>query len=188
MTRRLMAGLMAAVLVALPMACGDDDDGGLSGLSDSTEESSADTEVDDAQETADTAAADTISTSTEDTEGDSSTEEPTGGDLERWCELTAELSADPFENVDESSPAEIEAAFDELESQMGDYVDAAPDQVREDAETVVGAFEELGDLLATHDYDLETVATDPAFEEVIANPDVEAASDRVDEFEEANCP
>lgn len=197
MTRRLLAGVMIGALVALPLACGDDDDASLGGPSDSPVESSADTEVDvvpatDASEgeTAETEPADTSTAdaSTDDTEGDDPTEEPTGGDLDRWCELTSDLSDDPFENVDESSPAEIEAAFAELEGQMDDYVDSAPDQIRGDAETVVAAFHELGDLLETHDYDLEEVATDPAFEEVIANPEVEAASDRVDEFDAANCP
>jgi len=206
MTRRLIAAVTVGALVALPLACGDDDDGGgLSGLGNTSEESSGDTtedtasdETDETAETdepatpetgaEDTSTDDTSSDDTSSDEGDDSSEEPTGGDLDRWCELNSDLSNDPFEDVDEDSPEEIEAAFDEIESQMDDFVDAAPDQIRDDAETVVGAIRDLRDLLESHDYDLVTVATDPAFEKITSNSDVDAASDRIDEFETANCP
>jgi len=211
MTRRLIAAVTVGALVALPLACGDDDDGGgLSGLGNTSEESSGDTTEDTASDetdetaetdepatpetgaedtsTDDTSSDDTSSDDTSSDEGDDSSEEPTGGDLDRWCELNSDLSNDPFEDVDEDSPEEIEAAFDEIESQMDDFVDAAPDQIRDDAETVVGAIRDLRDLLESHDYDLVTVATDPAFEKITSNSDVDAASDRIDEFETANCP
>ncbi len=194
MTRRLMAGLMVSVLVALPLACGDDDDsgGGLGASSDSTEaEASAETETDVTDETEAPAPDDTEAddsrddTGTDDTEADDSTEEPTGGDLVRWCEISNDLN-DTTELDDAEDPAEIEAAYNDVEELADEYVDVTPDEIRDDAETVVGAIADLRDLLESHDWDVNEVATDPAFEEIFT-PEVNDAGTRLDEFEDAHC-
>lgn len=181
MTRRLIAGLIVGALVALPLACGDDDVS-----SDSTEAAASDaTEGDDTDETEapdDTGANDTTA---DDSEADAPDEEVTGGDLARWCELSAELD-DTAELDDAEDPAAIEAAYGEVEERADEYVDAAPDQIRDDAETVVGSLRELRDLLESHGWDVNEVADDPAFVEIFTS-DVEEAGNRLDDFEDANC-
>lgn len=155
MTRRPIAGLMAVALVALPVACGDDDSGGgLGGSSDSTE-------------------------------ADAVGEEPTGGDLVRWCELSNQLS-DTTDLDDASDPAAIEAAYNGVEDRTDEYVDVAPDQIRDDAETVVASIRELRDLLEIHNWDLDEVGADPGFADVFT-PEVNEAGTRLDEFQAANC-
>lgn len=146
MTRRLIAGLMASALGALPLACDGDDDT---------------------------------------TEADATGEEPTGGDLVRWCELSKELN-ETTDFGDTSDPAAIEAAYNDVAARTDEYVDAAPDQIREDAETVVASITELRDLLESHDWNVDEVGADPAFADVFP-PEVNAAGTRLDDFEVANC-
>jgi len=187
MTRRLIAGLMVGALVALPLACGDDDDSGgaLAGGGDSTQaEASDDTDETDPPAPDDTATDDTEA-ATDDTETDDTAEEPTGGDLVRWCEITDELN-DTTDLDDAEDPTEMEAAYDDVEELVDEYVDVSPDQIRDDAETVVASLRGLRELLEEHDWDIEAVATDPDFDDIFTT-EVEEAGTRLDEFEDANC-
>jgi hypothetical protein len=177
----MVAVVLGGLLALVSAACGDDDDGGLGSGTGITEGEAATTAGDDAAD--DTAADDTA---TDDTAGG---EEPTGGDLVRWCEITADLDDnDPFDELADDAPADqVEAAFDELDERLDGYVDSSPDQIRDDVETLTGAYEQVREVLASHDYDITEAITDPELEEVLTNTEVEDAGTRVDEFEDANC-
>lgn len=190
MRRRLLAGVMATALAAFPLACGDDDDdSGLGGESEDAEGDDASSDETEADDSSDETEADDSSDATEGDDSDEDSGSVTGGDLVRWCEITTDVNENnPFDELDDAADAgEVEAAFDELDSQIDEYVDASPDEVRDDVELTVNAFRSLRSVLEENDWDLTAVASDPEIAEQFNDPALEEAQTNIDEFEDANC-
>ena len=142
-------GVLMAAAVALGLGgCGDDDDGGDAASEETTEETSA-------------------------ASGDAAT--PTGGDIEKYCELSASLDASFPENADADTEEELaeilKQHFEEHEGEYQDIVKAAPDEIEEEAAKAVEIMQRVadGDM---------TALQDPAFDEV---------ANTLDEFDTTHC-
>lgn len=96
------------------------------------------------------------------------------GDVERYCELTAELEAAgeaAFENADEDAEeSAVLAEFFEVNAETFDELkDVAPDEISEDVETL-------------HQANLDFIDGDES-----GLNEAEAADDRLTAFAESNC-
>jgi hypothetical protein len=103
-----------------------------------------------------------------------------GGDTDKFCETIKELDAaeDPTESLDENAtPEDIENAIRDQFAEFGDEIDdlrsSAPDEISDDVDIVADAIESFVD----GDGSLDDIGT----------PEVTAASDRLDTFEQENC-
>ena len=84
--------------------------------------------------------------------------EDDGGDQEAFCAAVADLEAnDPFAELAIASPGEMRDAFADLAEGVGRIADAAPSEVRSQAQRYAEAVESLRDELAGAAYDLTRV-------------------------------
>jgi len=97
-----------------------------------------------------------------------------GGDsTEDFCNVGDDLQA--------VNPAEADFDSEAFQDALADAVDTAPDDIREDLETVRDAFEGV-DLS-----DPEAIAADPEVMESLSAPELQEAFGRVSTFTEENC-
>jgi hypothetical protein len=163
MRKTISVLITAVVALGLGGCGGDDDDGGEASAEDSTETTSAASD----------------DTGTEDTGGDEGEGEaaatPTGGDLDKYCELSASLDESFPEDADADTEEELaeilKQHFDEHEGEYDEIVKAAPDDIEEEAAKAVDILRRVadGDL---------TALQDPAFDQVAST---------LDEFDTAHC-
>ena len=77
-----------------------------------------------------------------------------GGDVAAFCEAVEDLrDDDPFEELQVASPGEMRDAFAALAAGVDRIADAAPDEVRSQAQRYADALEDLRDELAGAGYD-----------------------------------
>jgi hypothetical protein len=161
MRKTISVLITAVVALGLGGCGGDDDDGGEASSEESTETTSA--ESDDS--------------ATEDTDGKEgeAAATPTGGDLDRYCELSASLDESFPEDADADTEEELakilKQHFDEHEGEYDEIVKAAPDDIEEEAAKAVDILRRVadGDL---------TALQDPAFDQVAST---------LDEFDTTHC-
>ncbi|MCO8126998.1 hypothetical protein NHL50_07240 [Acidimicrobiia bacterium EGI L10123] len=80
------------------------------------------------------------------------------GDVAAFCEAVEDLrDDDPFEELQVASPGEMRDAFADLAVGVDRIADAAPDEVRNQAQRYADAVEDLRDELAGAGYDLTRV-------------------------------
>jgi len=95
-----------------------------------------------------------------------------GGSAESFCSVSDELQASDF---DASS---FDA--DKLQQSLDDAVDAAPDEIRSDVETVRDAFEGI-------DFSDPKTFTDPEILQQLESPELEEASNNIEQYSKQNC-
>jgi hypothetical protein len=87
-------------------------------------------------------------------------------------------------------PAELEAQFTAVTSSISALADVAPDDLADDFNSVVEAYDAVTSGLESVDYDFVDFLADPdlvATVEVLDSAEFEATTDRIDEFTEAEC-
>ena len=157
--RKTISVLIAAVVALGLGGCGDDDDDGGDASSEETEDTSSESD-------------DSTTTTGEDGEAAA---KPTGGDLDKYCELSASLDESFPEDADADTEEELAAVlkehFDEHEGEYDEIVKAAPDDIEEEAAKAVEILRRVadGDL---------TALQDPAFDQVAGT---------LDEFDTTHC-
>jgi hypothetical protein len=115
--------------------------------------------------------------------GDDDGGSASGGD---WCDLAREVEStfDEGDAVDFTDPAAVEEQFRNSVEVLDNAVGSAPDEIREDVQTTVDAFEELVGLLEDVDFDFLAIDTE-RFEEIGTR--AEEASARIEEYNETEC-
>ena len=163
---RILAPFLLALVALLAVSCGGSDETAIV-----TDPSSDDTAADAADESDDTGA--------EPDESDS-----TAGSVETYCRMKAAGEA-LLDEADPFDPELIEAAVRENVELLGTAIDIAPDEIRDDLRAIRRGFDDY--VAALEDNDWDFFAASPALEELSARPELEAAGDRIDAWEEANC-
>jgi hypothetical protein len=130
---------------------------------------------------------DAASDTAEAVEGESDDDGGGGGSESEWCELAVEVEEldAVFGDFDPTDPDAMRNAFAEFGDVLDRAADAAPSEIEDDIEQTVDAFNQLRDALEDVDYNFLEI--DPADLEFLDNPDVEAASERVEEFNAEEC-
>jgi ABC-type amino acid transport substrate-binding protein len=108
-----------------------------------------------------------------------------GGSVEGWCALEGKFDENPFEAVDPTDVDGFRTAIEEFQGSFGELRSSAPEEIKGDVDTVLTAFDGLVDALEEADYDFLKV--DPAALESLGGEEINAASERVSEFTDANC-
>ena len=161
--------LLVLVLAALFLAgCGDGDDGG----SDDGGSATATQEEGSGDDAADDADADT---------------EFSGKGGDDFCDLAKKYEEDFEDTGDPTSGGDIEKEFSELTEAIDKLADEAPDEIEDDTKKIAAAFKEYNDLLKKYNYDFTKIPEAEAANIDIENPDVEAASNRVESYFEKVC-
>ncbi len=158
--RRLARFAVVAALVAVPLACGDDDDAVSTGASSDTTLAATDTTV-----AAGTGGA---------------------GDFCTKYKEVDELSV--LNNLDQdATPDQIQAALDQAATDVNELVQVSPAEVRADVETIEDAFGRLKSAIEDANYDMTTLSTDAQLQADLSNGDVDGAGQRLSDYYTANC-
>lgn len=111
---------------------------------------------------------------------------------EEFCDL-AEDANDASDDVDAAfdsgDPGDIEDAINDAIAAAEAAVDAAPDDIKPVAETVLEAQQDLANVLEDYDWDIEAAATDEGGElmELIEDDSIQEASDELDDYLDDEC-
>jgi hypothetical protein len=113
--------------------------------------------------------------------GDSGDDGSGGGE---WCDMARNVEAemDTFEDVDFTDPESLEDAYQQMIDEVEDAVDSAPDEIEDDLELIIDGFKELFEALQDVDFDFLELD-----QSVLENSEVEAASDRIEAYNEREC-
>ena len=104
-----------------------------------------------------------------------------------FCDLAKKYEED-FEDTDEAGEsADLAKEFEELTDAIDKLAAEAPDEIAKDTETIATAFSEYNDLLKKYEYDFTKIPQEEQDEISIENPDVDAASNRVESYFEKVC-
>ena len=192
---------LAAVLVALAFlasACGSSDDstetssGDDAGTDSSDDSGDSSGDSDSAGDTGssdgDDAPADDADTSgTEDDDGDDGDDVDVfgGGDADAFCAAYAENEtlSDEFSPLD---PEQTRTFMTRSRDLLAEAIGNAPGDLQPDLNIILDGLVEMNDLLEGYDYDFFAAADD--IEGLSNDAEINAASDRVDAWIEANCP
>lgn len=107
-----------------------------------------------------------------------------GGD---FCDLAKKYEEDFEDTGDAANADDIEKEFKELTAAIDNLADEAPGEIEGDVKKISDAFGEYNELLAKYDYDFSKIPEAEANGVSIENPDVEAASNRVESYFEKVC-
>ncbi len=158
---------MVAALALAGGACGGDDDGDATDVTD---------DVAAASDASDTSSVDENSGA-----DDADAADDSGGG--EWCEIARDLESNsPLDDVDSTDPDAIENAFDEMIDLSEEAADSAPDEIKDDVELVIEETKKLVEQL--RDVDFDFTALD---ESLLENPEATAAGERIAEYEERVC-
>jgi hypothetical protein len=110
------------------------------------------------------------------------------GDLCSYAkDLEQSLGSDAFDNMDK-------ATFDQIQEIVGNVKDKAPEEIKDDVNTVAEGFASVQKIFAKYDYDLTKLtaaaAADPDLTKQLqaaGGEDFTAASDRVSTYLEDTC-
>jgi flagellin-like hook-associated protein FlgL len=193
MRRSLPLASSALAAMLLLGACGGDDS------DDATPATEVESTVDGSDTTDDTdTTTDDTDTTTDTTDDDTSTTvEFSGDDSGQLCDLMEDLSerSDEIGNLSEmTEPEEFESAFNEVDDVLDQAIDRAPDEIRDDFETISEAYDEFRAVLEDYDFDVSALIADAAANpqnmerlDVLRSPEVDAASARIDQYSEDVC-
>jgi hypothetical protein len=111
----------------------------------------------------------------------------TGGDSDSggaWCELARDIDSDDtlFDSMDINDPDSVENAYQEFVNVFEDAADNAPDEIKADMEIVLERIKTAFEALKDADFNI--VEVDQA---VFEDPEADAASDRIDAYNEEVC-
>lgn len=111
------------------------------------------------------------------------------GDLALYCDKAKAVDAleAGFQTEELPDPATLKAEYEALVAAADEAMAAAPAEIAEQVGITKAAVEALTKVLEDNDFDLVAAAGDPAFAELTANPDYEAAGTAVDEFNQREC-
>ena len=108
-----------------------------------------------------------------------------GGD--DFCDLAKQYEKD-FEDTGEAdAETDIKKEFSELTVAIDKLAEEAPGEIEDDTKKIASAFKEYDELLKKYDYDFAKIPEAETKEISIENPDVEAASNRVESYFEKVC-
>ena len=157
---------MVAALALVGGACGGDDDG------DAT---------DDAATTSDGSDADAPEGSIDD--GDDGDDGVGNGDSE-WCDMARAVEAedDLLEGVDFNDPDALEDSYQQMIDLVEDAAGSAPEELEADIDLVVDRSKVIFDALKDADFNILDVD-----QSVFEDPEADAASERIDAYNEAEC-
>ena len=128
-----------------------------------------------------------VDTAAEGSDGKSGDTNFSGKGGDDFCDLAKKYEED-FEDTGDTNTAEdIEKEFNELTTAIDKLADEAPGEIEDDTKKIAGAFNEYNDLLKKYDYDFSKIPEAESKEISIENPDVEAASNRVESYFEKVC-
>ena len=127
---------------------------------------------------------DTAAEGSDDKSGDTDFSGKGGDD---FCDLAKKYEEDFEDTGDAGASEDIEKEFNELTSAIDKLADEAPGEIEADTKKIAGAFNEYNDLLKKYDYDFSKIPEAESKEISIENPDVEAASNRVESYFEKVC-
>jgi hypothetical protein len=157
---------MVAALALVGGACGGDDDGDAN---------------DDAAATSDGSDADAAEDSSDD--GDDGVGSGDSGDSE-WCDMarTVEAEDDLLEGVDFSDPDALEDSYQQMIDLVEDAAGSAPEELEADIDLVVDRSKVIFEALKDADFNILDVD-----QSVFEDPEADAASERIDAYNEAEC-
>jgi hypothetical protein len=109
-----------------------------------------------------------------------------GGSASDWCDVATQVQDQDqvFEDMDFTNPETIEEAFTSSRDLLDDAVGEAPDEIRDDVETVRDGFATLVDELEAVDFDFMQLDT-AVLDEI--GVEVQEASDRIAAYSEEEC-
>jgi hypothetical protein len=169
-TVKRRALVMVAALALVGGACGDDD-------GDAT---------DDAAATSDGADADAAEDSIDDSDSDESDDGDDGGGTgdSEWCDKARRVEAedDLLEGVDFNDPEALEDSYQQMIDLVEDAAESAPEEIADDIDLVVDRSKVIFDALRDADFNVLDVE-----QSVFDDPEADAASERIDAYNEAEC-
>jgi hypothetical protein len=114
-----------------------------------------------------------------------------GEDVAGFCEESKSFEDESealFEGLvsatDDAGFQEAKQAFADANDGLADLVDEAPDEIKDDVETVANAFDEANDLIQDAGSAEDLQDADPG---AIESEETDAAADRVEEWTQENC-
>lgn len=108
---------------------------------------------------------------------------PSEGAGSEFCQISQEINDADFPLDDTATPADIEFYFTEFFPDAVERLEGAvPPELADDVDLLIEVSFAFGAVFEANDWDIEATFTDPALEEVFANPEYEAAGDRVDAY------
>lgn len=117
-----------------------------------------------------------------------------GGATGDFCTMARAFNAANDESTDiffgEPSKDEVKKVFEDLEKQIGAMVNAAPSEIKADAQVVQAGLKGMVDAMKSIDYDMTKLFTDPTLAEkleVLDTPEFEKASNNVDNYLQNTC-
>ncbi len=90
----------------------------------------------------------------------------------------------------DSGPADVEEAMNAVKPMIAQLQSAAPAEIKADVETMAVATMRMIEIFEQYDYDFMALSTAPEvaeLEDLTNNTDIEAASDRLNDYEETTC-
>lgn len=109
-----------------------------------------------------------------------------GGSQEAFCEKSEELEDEgTLENLDVEDFDAFKEQFGDAEGQVNEVVDAAPDEIQDDAETIQEAYQNANDEVQDAD-SFEDLQDSEAFNDLNGD-DVQEATENIEEYESENC-
>ena len=90
----------------------------------------------------------------------------------------------------DSGPADVEAAMNAVKPMIAQLRSAAPAEIKADVETMAVATLRMIEIFAEYDYDFMALSTAPEvaeLEDLTNSAEIEAASDRLNDYEETTC-
>jgi hypothetical protein len=177
-TRRTLGALIATAVVLA--ACGSNDDS--SSSDDSGSDASTPVATSDASAT-EQAEVDENGTDTASASGDSGSS---------WCDqVRAAASSDASSPINFDffglSSTEIEAQFTTNVQVLEGWARTAPSEIDGSVQTIVDAYRTFVELGDAADWDLNAMATDPAFASAFESAELTAATDAVDDYNRDVC-
>lgn len=106
-----------------------------------------------------------------------------GGD---FCQKARDFEENTKSSGD-SSPEGVKAEFSQLTKAVKDLVDAAPSEIKPDAENVGDYFAKVNDLYEKYDYDASKIPEEESAKLDSDDPAIKASSERVETYFEKVC-
>lgn len=110
-----------------------------------------------------------------------------GGSVASYCDLANKFdeASNQLDEVDFSDPTKLQAAFEEVRTNIEDVRSLIPDEIADDFAVAEEAFLGFIDALEAADWDVSKI--DPGLAQEFSSADVQAATDAMNAYNEANC-
>jgi hypothetical protein len=104
-----------------------------------------------------------------------------------FCDLARKYEQEFDKSGSSQTPADVEKEYKDLASAIDKLVGEAPSEIKADASKVNGAFKDLNTLLAKYHYDFSKIPESEAQNAKLDDPEIQAASNRVESYFEKVC-